>query len=259
MAEWYSKMRYGKKYGHEMLFKRQNNRLEGKPGVILAELGMPEEYSPDFYSSFMEHVFSYSIPWFLHRIILADRGIALIDPANPLARNSFTPASLVDMYGSFTNRDGRAYIDCEVEWRPPGIKKNPSDHGYFLYKGDGKGGAPDICQKTGAKIAGWYYGHLIPEKKVAWESQCRKIYQESVVILSGLYPGAEFRMARYSIKDSLKEAVEELLEAGCRTIIYQCFCNPVYSDFEDYAYAMPAVHRIVGGRAKTIWADQLGN
>jgi protoheme ferro-lyase len=57
----------------------------------------------------------------------------------------------------------------------------------------------------------------------------------------------------------MAQAVNELLAAGCQTIIYQCFCNPVYSDFEDYAYALPLVHHEVNGRAKVICADQLGN
>ena len=259
MLEWLRNHRYGKKYGYEVLFRRQSRKVTGKPGIILAELGMPEDYKPEFYTAFMDHVFDYSLPWFLHRFILADRGIALIDPSNPLAREPFTPSRLVDMHGSFTNRDGVPYVDCKVEWRPPGMKKNPADHGYFLYTGNGKGGAPDICQKTGAKIAGWYFGHLIPEKRVAWESQCKKIYDESVALLSGLYPDAEFRLARYTFEESLRQAVEELLASGCETIIYQSFCNPVYSDFEDYAFAIPAIHRIVNGRARIIWADQLGN
>jgi protoheme ferro-lyase len=54
-------------------------------------------------------------------------------------------------------------------------------------------------------------------------------------------------------------AVEELLAAGCETIVYQCFSNPVYSDFEEYAYALPVVHQACEWRARVICADQLGN
>jgi len=45
--------------------------------------------------------------------------IALIDPANPLVRKPFVSLHLVDMNGSFTNRAGRPYVECEVNWRPP--------------------------------------------------------------------------------------------------------------------------------------------
>jgi protoheme ferro-lyase len=220
---------------------------------------MPEVYKPDFYTNFMDHVFLYSLPVFLQPYILADRGIALIDPANPLAREPFVPHQLVDMKGSFKNQEGRPYVECEVKWRPPGMKKNPSDHGYFLYTGDGKGGAPDVCQKTGAKVVGWYYGHLLPEKKVAWEYQCRRIYEDAAGVLNKEFPQAEFCHAQYVYERSLREAVEYLLAKGCKTIIYQCFCNPLYSDFEDYAYALPSVYRFVNKRAKIICADQLGN
>jgi hypothetical protein len=251
--------RYGNQYGYETFFKGQDRRPQGKPGIILSELGMPEVYKPEFYINFMDHVFLYSLPVFLQPFVLADRGIALIDPANPLARKPFVPIQLVDMNGSFTNRQGRPYVECEVTWRTPGRKRNPSDHGYFLYKGDGKGGAPDVCQKTGAKVVGWYYGHLLPEKKVAWEYQCKSIYKETVTALKKEFPQAEFYHAQYVYERSLREAVEYLLAKGCKTIIYQCFCNPVYSDFEDYAYALPRVCSFVNKRAKIICADQLGN
>lgn len=259
MFEWMRHWRYGNQYGYETFFRGQERRLHGKPGIIMSELGMPEVYKPDFYTNFMGHVFLYSLPVFLQPYIMADRGIALIDPSNPLAREPFVPNQLVDMKGSFNNQEGRPYVECEVKWRPPGMKKNPSDHGYFLYTGDGKGGAPDVCQKTGAKVVGWYYGHLLPEKKVAWEYQCRRIYEDAAGVLKKEFPQVEFCYAQYAYERSLREAVEYLLDKGCKTIIYQCFCNPVYSDFEDYAYALPSVYRFVNKRAKIICADQLGN
>jgi protoheme ferro-lyase len=259
MFEWLRHWRYGNQYGYETFFKQQDKRTVGKPGIILADLGMPEAYDPEFYTKFMDHVFNYSLPVFLHRIILADRGKALIDPSNPLARKPFIPHQLIDMNGSFVNHSGVPYVTCKARWRGPGMKKNPYDHGYFLYTGEGKGGAPDVCQKTAAKVVGWYYGHLIPEKKVAWEHQCRCIYDETVAILRNEFPGAEFCHARYTYEESIRQAVEELLSKGCETIIYQCFCNPVYSDFEDYAHALPIVHRLVNKRAKVICADQPGS
>jgi protoheme ferro-lyase len=259
MLEPIKRLRFGKQYHYEMLFNRQDGRLVGKPGVILADIGMPEGYDPEFYCKFMDHVFHYLLPPFLHRLVLADRGIALIDPQNPLAREPFEPAQLVDMHGSFTNREGRPYVECKVTWRPPGMKRNPWDHGYFLYAEDGPGGASDVCQKTGAKVVGWYFGHLLPERKVPWGYQCGRVYEEATAVLRKQFPQAEFRHARYVYEHSIQQAVEELLAAGCQTVVYQCFCNPVYSDFEEYAYALPVVHQAVNGRAQVICADQVGN
>jgi len=254
-----SRWRLGKRHGYEMLFRRQDTRPEGQVGVILADMGMPEDYDARFYTAFTEHVLRHALPSFLHRVVLADRGIALIDPDNPLAREAFEPTQLVDMHGATTNDDGRPYVDCEVAWRQPGMKKNPWDHGHFLYTKGGNGGAPDICQKTGAKVVGWYYGRLLPEKKVAWAYQCGRIYEDAVTALQAALPDVAFRHARYVDTASLQQAVEELLADGCGTIIYQCFSNPVYSDLEEYAFAMPQVQRLVNGRAKLIYADQLGN
>lgn len=259
MLEWIRKHSYGKRYGYEVLFRRQVRTVRGRPGVILADLGMPEVHDPDFYTRFMDHVFAYSIPGFIQPYVLSDRGLALIDPFNPLAREPFTPKQLVDMNGSFTNRSGKPYVECEVKWRPPGMKNNLSDHGYFLYTGDGKGGAPEICQKTAAKVAGWYYGHLIPEKKIAWSFQCARVFDQIAAMLRTDYPDAVIRHVRYMYPESVREAVGNMIAEGCETIIYQCFCNPVYSDFEDYSLALPMVHSFTNGSAKVICADQPGN
>jgi hypothetical protein len=259
MIEWLKKQRYGRRYGYEVLYRLQDRVPSGRPGIIMADLGMPESFDPVFYTSFMNHVFTYSLPGFIRPLVLADRGIALIDPGNPLAREPFRPNLLVDMYGSSCNRAGRPYVECKVTWRPPGMKKNPSDHGYFLYTGDGKGGSPDVCQKTAAKVAGWYYGRLLPERKIAWSYQCGKVYNETEMMLREKYPDAVIRHARYMYPESVKEAVEDLLNEECRTIIYHCFSNPVYSDFEDYSLALPMVHQYVRGRAKVICTDQPGN
>jgi len=253
------RLRLGKQYWYETLFKHQDTRIIGKPGVILAELGMPEDYDFEFYKNYMQHLFRYVLPFFVRGIVLADRGIALVDPGNPLARESFKPRQLVDCHGSFTNREGKSYGDCEVSWRPPGMKGDPWDHGYFLYKGEGKAGAPDVCQKIGAKVVGWYYGSLIPEKKVPWRYQLQQVYNEAVAELKQRFPQAEFRPAYNMYPASMRQAVEDLLAAGCQTILYQSFSYPVYSDFEDYAFALPLLNGLVNGRSKLVFADQLGN
>ncbi len=258
MATFFDKLRYGKQYGYEVLFKNQDPRATGKTGVIIAEMGLPEVYETSFYSDFMEHVFDYSLPGFLKKMILADKGMGLIDPENPLAREKFSPRRLIDSNGSFTNQKGVPYTQCAYQWKPP-IKKNPWDHGYFVYTGDGPNGFPDVCDKVGAKIVGWYYGSLIPEKRVSWRYQLRKVYDDAVDQLARMYPEAEFRNAHYMDTNSLRSAVDSLAAAGCATIVYQGINCPLYSDFEDYGYVLPLLHNLAGKRARVIMADQLGN
>ena len=103
MLDKIQKLRYGKQYGYEVLFKHQDKNIVGKVGVIIAEMGMPEVYDASFYSHFMSHVFEYILPSFLVKMIMKDKGIGLIDPENPLAREKFTPKQLIDSQGSFTN------------------------------------------------------------------------------------------------------------------------------------------------------------
>lgn len=249
---------YGKQYGYKFLFSSQDKCATGKIGVIIAEMGMPEVYEADFYSRFMEHVFRYVLPPFLHNFVLADNGMALIDPSNPLAREEFKPEKLIDSNGSFTNKSGIPYVQCVYKWKPP-IKRNPWDHGYFLYTEEGPSGRPDICDKIGAKIVGWYYGKLLPQKRVAWRSQLDKIYQEATERLSEQFRSIEFRKAYFQYPETIHVAVEELIAAGCETIIYQSINCPLYCDFEDYGFALPLVYKFVRGRSKIILADQLGN
>jgi hypothetical protein len=259
MISWLDQLKFGKQAGYETIFKRQNTKLVGKTGVILAEIGMPEGYDVSFYNRYMYHVFQYSIPFFIRPLVLVDRGIALIDPENPLAREAFSPKQLIDAHGSFTNRSDKAYVDCKVTWRKPSISKNPWDHGYFIYTEEGKGGAPDLCQKTSAKVKGWYFDRLLPNKKVPWAYQHRLIYKESAEKLRHQFPNVHFIQAFYSNEDSLYAAANELLNKGCQTIVYQCYSNPVYSDFEEYATTIPCLASHINGRAKLIVADQIGN
>lgn len=259
MQEIIAKLRWGKQYGYELFYKRQDRRVVGKPGVILAEMGMPEEYDYSFYEGYIDHVFKYMLPSFLRKIVLADKGICLVDPNNAMAREAFTPTDLVDAWGQRKNKAGKPYLECDFTWMGPGQPGNPWDNGCFLYTGEGLGGSPGVCQKTGAKVKGWYFDKLLPEGKVAWESQCGVIYDEAVAELRRRFPGAEFRKARFVSHKSLEEAVEGLLAAGCQTIVYQCYSNPVYTDFEEYAFALPAVIAAVAGRAKVVCADQPGD
>lgn len=259
MSDFFKRWRYGKKYGYEVLFKNQATHPVGKSGVIIAEMGQPEQYELEFYSRYMDHVMRYMLSSFIRPLVLPDKGTALVDPDYVLTHTAFKPQQLIDGHGSFTNRAGKPYVECEITWQPPGMKKNPWDHGYFLYKGDGKSGVADICEKVGAKVVGWYYGKLLPEKKVAWHYQMRKIYNEAVARLTRAFPTALFQMAYYVDEASLQRAVEDLLAAGCTTIVYQSINGPVYSDFEDYAYALPRLYQAVRGRAVVICADQLGN
>ncbi len=219
---------------------------------------MPEDYEFEFYRDFMRHVFEYSLPSFLRSIVPGDKGIGHLDPDNPLARGAFTPKSLIDARGPFVDKAGKPYVECKVSWVKANLK-NPNDHGYFLYKGDGRHGEPDVCEKVGAKVAGWYFGRLLPERKVPLAAQMRKIYEDAREELAARFPGTEFRLVRYMAPETIKTAVDELVKAGCTTIVYQGINCPLYTDFEDYGHALEIVHACVAARARVVMADQLGN
>jgi len=150
-------------------------------------------------------------------------------------------------------------VECDVRWCPPASIKNPHDHGYFLFTGEGKSGTPDVCDKIGAKVAGWYYNKLIVGKRVSWRHQLRLIYDDAIKELSEDDPDAEFCYGYYMYPDMIRRKLNELIEAGCKTIVYQSINCPLYSDFEDFSYTLPLLHKYVDNRARIIMAEQLGN
>jgi len=248
----------GRSYWFERLFASQDFSISGQPGVVLAEMGVPEAYEFDFYRRFTEHVFEHTMPPMVRRLVLRDRGTALIDPDRPLAREAFKPSTLVDYLGSQHTPEGDLYIERPVAWRPPGMRRNPRDHGHFLWRESGPSGTPDILEKVGARIAGYYFGRLLPQKRVPWRHQVRRIYDQAVEQLAALYPSLPCRQVHYSDPNSVRAGIDDLVEMGCRTILFQSYCSPIYSDFEEYAYACPMAEQLVAGRAKMIFGDQLG-
>ena len=57
----------------------------------------------------------------------------------------------------------------------------------------------------------------------------------------------------------MQDAVMDLINNGCETIVYQSINCTLYSDFEDYGFALPMLHKFAANRARVILADQLGN
>ncbi len=255
------KKRLGMQVGYETTFKPQDKNPVGKVGLIFAHMGVPEAYDFEFYKTYMTHLFKSILPGFVAGMVLADKGTVLTDPENPVSREPFTPKTLMNAHGETVNRQGVPYVDCEVKWVPPRRPDYAWDNGYFLYKGDGKFGAPCIAQKAGCKVVSWYYHSLLtPSMLCPYDYQVRKVYAELEAAVNRRYGPEKVlcRLAPFVYRDRLRAAIEELLDEGCETILYSSFSNPVFSDFEEYNSSMPFVHQAVDGRAKVIFSDQCG-
>lgn len=253
---------FGNKNGFEKYFKDQDRIPKGKIGILFGHMGVPEDYDFDFYNIYMTHLFKSILPSLIAKMILADKGTVLSDPNNPVARKEFKPNLLMDAKGSIVNKKGVPYVECKYDWVPPKKRDNEHDNGYFLYKGDGKFGAPTIAQKSGCKVVSWYYHSLLkPMMKCPYEYQVKKVYSEIQRELKNRYSNEEVEccLAPFVFKDKLKEKLDELIHKGCETIIYCSMSNPVFSDFEEYNSTFPFIHEAAANRVKIIFADQCGS
>jgi len=103
-------------------YKNQDTVPEGKVGIFITHLIMPEEMiETDFFTLSQKSV--QYIPWPFNQFATADRGVLLIDPVRFYEFEAFTPTVLVDPEGSEVDKDGVPYVDKfhrgEVEWPPP--------------------------------------------------------------------------------------------------------------------------------------------
>jgi hypothetical protein len=257
-----NKRKLGMQYGYEAYFKNQDKEPKGKVGIIFAHMGVPEDYDFEFYKIYLTHLFKSIMPPFVSKMVLSDKGTVLLDPTNPVSREEFHPKELMDAMGSTTNKAGVPYVECEFKWVPPRKPDDPWENGYFLYTGEGKFGAPGVAQKSGAKVVSWYHHSLLtPSMKCPYRHQVEKVYEETIAELKQRYPErqVEYRLAPFVYQDQLAETIEELLMAGCETIVYNSMSNPVFSDFEEYNSSFPFVAETVGDRAKVIYCDQTGS
>ena len=243
-----NKRKLGMQYGFEAYFRNQDKTPEGKIGIVFGHMGVPEDYEFDFYKIYMTHLFKSILPPIISGMVLKDTGTVLADPNNPVPEVEFKPKELMNAHGETKNKQGVPYLECEYEWVPPKEGKE-HDNGYFLYKGDGKFGAPNVAQKSGCKVVSWYYNSLLtPNMKCSYPYQMTKVYDDVVAKLAEKYPKDQisYRLAPFVYKDKLDKAIDELIADGCKTIIYCSMSNPVYSDFEEYNSTFPHVAEYVG-------------
>ena len=107
----------------------QDTSVEGKAGVLLTSMGLPETYEFVFFDRYLHHIFDTAFPWYAKWIIMRDSGIVLRDPQALFASEEFTPNTLVDCYGKSSNAEGTPYTKLSVEWKPP---RQEGGAGHFL-------------------------------------------------------------------------------------------------------------------------------
>lgn len=250
------------------VYKKQDTVPQGKIGIFITTLIMPEELSYPFFYNVTFKIFNTIVPWPFRIFAQKDAGVALLDPVKFHEHHEFEPTALVDPFGNDRDLDGTPYIDKYkqgmVTWVPPS-KMIYLDHGYFLYSGR-NGGMPSLAGKVINKARVWYYGKGLGTTKLPHWQQTYAVINGAMEKIQRLYPGVQWRAESSMLYADMKKKIHELLNAGCDTIVLS---SPlaIYSHFEDFnsgfwhsiEYIEEWEHNHPGKKVKIIMAPPMGH
>jgi len=216
-------------------YKTQDSVPDGKVGVFVTGLIIPEDPDPVFFYNIQHKISSQIIPWPFRIFAKMDKGIALFDPERYCEFKEFVPTKLVNADGSDRDIDGEPYIEKyrrgEVVWQPP-AKMLHKDNGYFVYTGR-KGGMASLAGKIIGKARLWYYGHGIVQKKMPHWQGSFDLINKAMARIEKANPGIMWRAESAMYYHEMKQKVYELLDAGCETIVLAA-PMAVFSHFEEF-------------------------
>ncbi len=230
----------------------QDLAVKGKAGVLITALGQPEKYEFTFFDNYMQQIFNAVFPWYLKPIILRDSGTVLLDPANPVSETEFKPKALMDCFGKTEDESGKPYVEMQYKWVKPREEGKP---GHFIMDKDN--GFIDIVEKSAIKVCSHYYGRM-PGGKVPYIAQHEALFAEVKKLLQAEFPGVPLRTAWAMYPETLKKAIDELLARKVETIVVTDLFA-VYSNLEQFAALFPEIEHMVAGRAKIVYAPQMGS
>lgn len=248
-------------------YKKQDSTPEGKVGIFISHLVMPEDYRQEDYRILALKPRQY-VPWPFNRLFDKDRGVLLLDPSKPYEFESFTPTRLIDADGREADSDGVAYMDHyqagEIRWMEP----KPTvymDHGYFLLPSR-PGGMPTVAAKLATKALSYYHGIGIKGHKIPHEAGMRVIVEEAMERIEVRYGPLPWRWVTADNFTLARPAMHSLLDEGVDTVILAAPA-PIYSHHEEFngsiRYAMGYIEewqeRHGGKPLKIIIQPQIGD
>jgi len=229
-------------------YKSQDTVPEGKVGIFISHLIMPEEMSTVDFFTLAQKPLQY-IPWPVRNMAAADRGVVLLDPDRFYEFEEFTPAELVDPFGNDQDLDGVPYVDKyhtgEIVWMPP--RENfHLDHGYFLLP-TRSGGMPSLAAKLINKARHYYYtpGKGSVQGTIPHEPGMRVIVEAAMDRMQARYGRIPYRWVTAEDFGRARAAMYSLLDEGIDTVILSAPA-PVYSHHEEFngafKHAMHYIH-----------------
>jgi hypothetical protein len=202
-------------------YLNQDTRPEGKIGIFISHLVMPEDFREEDFITLAGKSLQY-IPWPIRDLVQVDQGLILLDKKKFYEFEEFTPTELIDHTGSSVDVDGVPYIEKyhagEVEWVPPG--NIHLSHGAFKYTGRKVGHMPAALKLTN-KANHYYYGKGVGFKsgKVPHEAGNRHIVYSAMQKIEKKYGDLPWRWVTADNPTLARAAMFELLDEGVDTLI----------------------------------------
>ena len=213
----------------------QDTKPEGKIGIFISHLVMPENYREEDFYTLAGKSLQY-IPWPVRDLVQADKGVVLLDRDKFYEFEEFIPTDLVDSNGNSVDIDGVAYIDKyhagEIKWMPPG--NTHLSHGAFLYGGR-KSGAMSSAQKLAVKARNYYYapGKGFHDGRVPHEAGNRHLVHSAMEKLERKYGDIPWAWVTADNPTMARKALFDLLDQGIDTLILAA-PRPIYSHHEEF-------------------------
>lgn len=226
-------------------YEKQDASLQGRVGVAVVALAMPERYDPVFFENFVDKLFTGPIPWPISFFAGADAGIALIDPTNAKAATQFEPKALADIWGRTEDVDGVPWIEKYKRGQirfvaPSGAVAH--DHGFFLYP-HRKGGIRTVTAKLLLKARYTMYSAL-PNGYLPHYSQTMAMGEATLANLR-----TRHNIAAGAVVDAFdpwkaEVAIRSILDQGVDTLVLSSV-QPIYSDFEELEGSFSKVYKMI--------------
>jgi hypothetical protein len=226
-------------------YKNQDTQPEGRIGIFVSHLVMPEDMSIVDFNNLAMKIKQY-VPWPISNVFAADNGVVLLHPDRFYEFEEFEPDVLVDIYGNDTDIDGipyaEKYLTGDVVWVPPRETLH-LDHGYFMLT-TRKGGMASVAAKLANKANVYYYDKGIRGGKIPHESGNRWLVQQAMKKVHAKYGHIPYRWITAEDFGRAKRAMFSLLDEGVDTVLLAA-PRPIYSHHEEFNGSIKhAVHYI---------------
>ena len=216
-------------------YKNQDLVVEGKVGIFISHLIMPEDMAAvDFHNLAMKT--KQYIPWPPKLLFDKDDGVVLMDEDRFYEFEEFVPTKLIDADGNDKDIDGTPYIvkyhEGLIEWVPPRRSLHLSP-GNFLMKAR-KMGMPTVSSKLINKANLYYYsGKGIVNGKIPHAAGNYEIASRAMAQIQKKYGPIPWRWITAEDFGAARTQMRSLLDEGVDTVILAP-PRPTYSHHEEF-------------------------